>query len=441
MGNLQNYIDNTNHALGRKTDIDKDRPLLKKLERNLWQALIVQKIGEYTASAEPDLGPILPLVPAPSVFGRMYYKGLSIQNLSKEVRSAVLGDHYQYDMNAAVYAVKLALLNELHGGENNLQNTSIGSYTREYLNNKNAIRGQLARKCFEGTSVNPDYAVKQIKAALTAIGFGARTSGGFWTEGGKLKTSSLNEILTSGVVRETFVEDPWVKTFIKEQKEIEKAILEAIKAEEDFEGTKELLKKDGSENGRVSDAMLLAYVFQTWETKLMDTAVEILQHHDIEVKARIHDAFIVGSKIKQSVLDEVLDAWSRYSSHITLDAERVDAWRPVEQVVAYHESRMLEEDHVTRMAHEEKMARIYSLKKVATFVGAGLAPHRETETPDPTSAFVEVDTDVLASAQKWCDQVVGKRALSWDCSIVDGKARFEFCRKVYADMFSSAWAA
>ena len=43
----------------------------------------------------------------PSVFGRMYYEGLSIQNVNKELRRAILGDCWEYDIRSSVIAWKM----------------------------------------------------------------------------------------------------------------------------------------------------------------------------------------------------------------------------------------------------------------------------------------------------------------------------------------------
>ena len=43
----------------------------------------------------------------PSEFGRMYYEGVSVQNINKELRRAVLGDCWEYDIRSSVVAWKM----------------------------------------------------------------------------------------------------------------------------------------------------------------------------------------------------------------------------------------------------------------------------------------------------------------------------------------------
>jgi hypothetical protein len=43
----------------------------------------------------------------PSAFGRMYYEGTSVQNINKELRRAVLGNCFEYDIRSSVVAWKM----------------------------------------------------------------------------------------------------------------------------------------------------------------------------------------------------------------------------------------------------------------------------------------------------------------------------------------------
>ena len=74
----------------------------EKKRIHLSQALIIKKAASL-------LGGDFYQKRKPSPFGRTYYEGLSIQNISKLVRRAVLGDYWQYDANSAVFAFKMEL--------------------------------------------------------------------------------------------------------------------------------------------------------------------------------------------------------------------------------------------------------------------------------------------------------------------------------------------
>ncbi|WIA56027.1 hypothetical protein N6H05_23915 [Sphingobium sp. WTD-1] len=354
MENLKNYIENTEFEISRTTG--EQTALQAKLKQSLYQAQLIYKVGEHTEAVHNYA--FLPMEPSPSPFGRIYYKGLNIQNVTKQVRSAVIGEHYQYDMNAAVYAVKLALLNSIYGGENNLVGSRVGTYTREYLTDKQAIRKRLAEHCFDGFGVTRDHAIDRIKQALTAIGFGAKTNAGIWFDGTTQKGTALTDILKSPVVREKFLNDPWVEGFLSEQSSIEAEILDLVKAGSDFESVAQVVREQNGSNGKVSNVLLLAYTYQQNETYLMDVAIEILAANNIRVKARIHDAFITAAKVPARVMDEIIMEWSRLSSHITLDCEHIGAWRPVAVKKAIIEHDLGVEAHKAHIAAEERRARL-----------------------------------------------------------------------------------
>lgn len=297
--------------------------LREKLQSNLWQAKLVHKIGQHTEAETGEA--FLPMVPSPSPFGRTYYKGLNIQNVSKQVRSAIIGRHYQYDMNAAVYAIKLLLYGIINGGDNNLIHTPKGTYTREYLRRKNEIRNRLARACFAGTDIPHETALKAIKNALTAIGFGAKTGANFYPTQNGMKATALGEIILSPDARAAFERDPWVKAFIAEQKEIETDIITNRKARPEFEEIAAVVRGANGTNGKLTNGGLLAYYFQQLETSIMDIAIDVLAQFNIQPIARIHDAFIVRDKLPTRVMDEIADAWD-HRDYLSLDCEEVGEW-------------------------------------------------------------------------------------------------------------------
>lgn len=53
----------------------------------------------------------------PSEFGRMYYEGLSVQNASKQLREAMLGRCYEYDLKSAVFSWKMLYAKEAVAAE------------------------------------------------------------------------------------------------------------------------------------------------------------------------------------------------------------------------------------------------------------------------------------------------------------------------------------
>lgn len=358
MDNLRRYIESTEYEI-EKAENEKH---INKLKGSLWQAKIIEKIGQHTALEYDD--PMLPHIPKESPFGRINYSGMNIQNVAKEVRSAIIGRHFQYDMNAAVFAIKLRLYGDVCGGDNVIVGTSKGSYTREYLENKKSIRQRLARDCFEGVNLPFASKVKGIKNALTAIGFGAKTSGKMWMTATGLKGSALTDILIAPKVRSAFLDDPWVKAFLAEQKQIEDAILEAAAQEDGYEVMCDIIARESTANGKVSRGQRLAYLYQHYEAHVMNEAISVLERFDINVIARIHDAFIVREKLSPRVMDEIAAVWG-HRSYMAFDCEEVPEWTEASYKRARDEADKREAEHREEMLRGEQQARLYAFKKRA----------------------------------------------------------------------------
>lgn len=248
--NLQNYIDNAEHDLAHNAS-GKSSEWASKVRRNLYQARLVHRIARH-------LGGKYPQYPKPSVFGRTYYHGLSIQTMSKQVRAAVLGPHFQYDLSAAVYGIKLAILSGVVGkpNERHVENRLHGlfSYTKEYLREKDAIRQRLAEQCLTETPISAGGKLSIIKQAITAIGFGAKTDTVFWSDG---IPPALAQIIMNKADRERFLNDKFVKNFIDEQDELTEAIALYLKQVDRFDTIKQTIKDARASGSRVTDAHIL----------------------------------------------------------------------------------------------------------------------------------------------------------------------------------------
>jgi hypothetical protein len=354
MENLERFIGSTEYELSKQPAGN----YRKKLEKSLWQAMLVQKIGQYT---DEKIGvPVLPMIHSPSAFGRLYYKGINIQNVTKEVRSALLGHHYQYDMNAASFAIKLWIYGEINGGDNQIIGTTKGTYTREYLANKDHIRNRLARECFDGINLDWKSKVKNIKNALTAIGFGAKTTGKTWMTDEGLKGTALSEILVAPQAREAFLQDPWVKSFLAEQTIIEDAILDCYKATDEWDNICQIVRASNGANGKTTRAGLLAYIYQQWERDIMDDAVSVLERNGISVIARIHDAFVVRDPVPTRVMDEIAAAWG-LRDYMKLDRDEVSAWVGADYKRAMDAANIHLDKHKAAIEREERNARIQKL--------------------------------------------------------------------------------
>jgi len=306
---LNAYIYNTKQEI-EKTQ--KNSSYETKLYRNLRQAKYIRIISEFFYSVKQQY--MLPQIPQPSPYGRMYYKGINIQNISKEVRSAVLGDYYSYDLNAAVYAIKLMLAKRILT-EQGTSDYGLYTYTKEYLDKKSAIRKKLSEHIKKYPK--PE---KLVKEALTAIGFGARISGGSWQIDGQWHTTSIEDIIMNPTERHNFMTDPWIKNFDSEQRKLTKFITKYYINDELINEVQDIPNMFGK-NGKIRNSQVMSYVFQHTEKAIMDMITQ-----DIPVIARVHDSFITKQKLSNEQLLSIKYKLNSIEPLMTLDFENHHAW-------------------------------------------------------------------------------------------------------------------
>lgn len=349
LDNLQNYIDNTEYDLAHNA-AGKGDEWASKIRRNSDQARLVHRIAA-------NLGGKFPQYPKPSAFGRVYYHGLSIQTMSRQVRAAVLGEHFQYDLSAAIYGIKLAIISGIIGkpNERHVENRLDGlfTYTKEYLREKDAIRQRLADQCLMETPINASGKLRLVKQAITAIGFGAKTDAALWYDG---HPTALGQIIRNKADRERFLKDIFVKNFIAEQDELTDAIILHLKRAGQFDTIKQAIK-DAKKIKRITDAHILAYLFQHYETDLMNDIVAIAQT-EMPVIARIHDAFITSKKLSDATQAAIDDKLREAHSLIRVECDRVGGWQAVEVRRKAEEAKQFEAAHKARIAREEAAARL-----------------------------------------------------------------------------------
>lgn len=290
------------------------------------EASLISQIAEY-------FGGKFPQIINESNFGRRYYKGMNLQNCSKVVRHAALGDCYEYDLNASVYAIKLNICSVIDP-------TKKFTYTSEYIENggkyKDSIRKRLAKSCF-GIDESFEYfddRLAVIKRAITAIGFGAtKTSKGYFDKNNSWKQTSLQNIFsyqyqntgkrfpyickmsnTQKLALDEFLTDPWMREFISEQDEMTNMIVNYVKPQ---------LNKDEHPflvDGRnaFNKARIMAYVYQSSERNIMDFANEYIEQSGGTVLLRVHDAIYTREPINlkelhwgivQAFLSDTLADW------------------------------------------------------------------------------------------------------------------------------------
>jgi len=280
MRSLGNYI--KSNIANTNENKNKSAKYTEELERNFKQA---HKLWMLATAFEG----MLPQVRNDSVFGRKYYRGPNLQNMSKTVRHAALGQCHEYDIESSVFAWKLSwfrAINQQKGETHPMPSTL------EYLDHKKAIRNRLANTVF-GTDA--DWAVKIIKEFVTAIGFGApKRSTGYMVDS-KYKKPALATIIQVKEKLDAALADPWVVEFYAEQAVMNDAIIAMGKAnglEPEWRKIPELLDKAN----RLLPNSVIAYLYQSAEREILDWVENFCA--DREVLLTVHDCIYTRRPVK-----------------------------------------------------------------------------------------------------------------------------------------------
>ena len=120
----------------------------------------------------------------PSAFGRMYYEGISVQNVNKQLRSAILGDCWEYDIRSSVIAWKMGFAQDcLVAQDDGSELRKAFWATLNYLEDKPDFMKTVRHFTFEGRhDLSREFQTKLLKTAITAISFGARESVSGWLD-------------------------------------------------------------------------------------------------------------------------------------------------------------------------------------------------------------------------------------------------------------------
>jgi len=240
-----------------------------------------------------------------SDFGRMYYAGTSVQNVNKELRRAMLGNCWEYDIRSSVVAWKMGFASECLAATNSTASVrSTFPYTLSYLENKTGFMNAVQYLVFGSTSELPDdLQVKILKQAFTALSFGARKTGAAWmdSDGGWVK-SAIVDIIQVKEERERFLADISVCGFIAEQNMLDAFLFNTFK-----QMRPDLLKLSylQTQGGNPSKPKVIAFMYQHEETAVMDIVRNAVIEHGKTVLANIHDAIIVKQRLGADLKQEI----------------------------------------------------------------------------------------------------------------------------------------
>lgn len=288
-----------------------------------------------------------------SDFGRLYYSGTSVQNVNKELRRAMLGHCWEYDIRSSVFAWKMGHARECY---ETLKTTEtfqqVFSQTLLFLDDKKDFMASVRYYTFKEDSNAPrELQDKLLKQAVTAISFGARRGTTGWRiNSEETKNPAIVEIIKNKDERERFMNSPMIKKFISEQNTLDKFIYQTCReANPPFMSLPEVR----TQCGVLSKSKVIAYLYQHFETQVMDVVVEEIEKRGRKVLARIHDAIIIDKRLgvdnKYEIELAMQSATSNPYWHLT-PKELQPFERP------YSLDREEIEAHRERMAKEEREA-------------------------------------------------------------------------------------
>jgi hypothetical protein len=242
----------------------------------------------------------------PSAYGRIYYEGISVQNINKEMRRAMLAPSWEHDVRSSVFTWKMTyapFCYSLLETDKSLEQTF--SATINFLQDKKEFMASVRYLTFLADSNVPrDLQDKLIKRATTAIGFGARaTASGQMPKAGKMVPTTLGQIIYNLDELKRFLNCPLIKHFIREQKMLDAVIFYSDKVD-----TKAFFNGADvhTQGGRLSKAKVIAFMYQTYETQLMDAVQLWMEELGKTVIARIHDAIITREKLSVDDRHEIM---------------------------------------------------------------------------------------------------------------------------------------
>ena len=293
----------------------------------------------------------------PSVFGRMYYEGLSIQNVNKELRRAILGDCWEYDIRSSVISWKMGFAQSFFTFiSDNSPVRDVFSATTGYLEDRDDFMRTMRHFIFLNESNVPrDLQTKLLKQAVTAISFGARaTSTGWYDMSGTWTNPALVEIIKNPAERARFLGDTTIRKFIQEQNLLDKFIFEQFKADAgDYLMSPHLL----TPSGRVSKSKVLAFYYQQSETSAMNVFREVAAKYGHRPLANIHDAVFFRRRLGVELKSEIELAMQEEmrNPYFKIAATQLQGYTSgSKDVIAY------EVEHRARIAQEERIAAGYT---------------------------------------------------------------------------------
>ena len=233
------------------------------------------------------------------------------------------------------------------------------STTIYYLHNKADFMQQVQDHTFDGTSkVDLDLQPKLIKAAMTALCFGAKlTKHGWRTSNDGWQNPALADIIQNETERTRFMACRDVRDFVREQSALDTYIYKCVEVQEPNLLKLEIVRA----SKRASKAKVIAYLYQNAEAQAMAKAYEFLKGKKIGVLAKIHDAFIVRNQLTPAMAHELQEfvQFETHNEYWRLGEKRLKRWG---DLLAQEEKQRIAA-HKALIATQEQHARAKSQQR------------------------------------------------------------------------------
>jgi hypothetical protein len=275
------------------------------------QAMLILAIAKHTGGFYPQRRKESP-------FGRTYYSGVSVQNVNKDLRRAMLGNCWEYDIRSSVVTWKMTFAQELTDQLYPFKECSKLFWASWlYLQDRGDFMRDIRKDVFGSRKdLSVEFQEKLIKEAITAISFGARANVNGWhTASGAWANTALGDIFKNSTQRSAFLNHGTVQSFIKEQALLDTYLANGLKDDQPDVYFGPLITR----NVKPSKSKAVAYMYQKSESRVMDVAYRVLDKHGIKPIARIHDAFVVRHKLSIDLRSEITEEMKDQTSN--------DHWR------------------------------------------------------------------------------------------------------------------
>ena len=321
----------------------------------------------------------------PSDSGREYGHGLSVQNLSRELRHAVLGVCHQYDFQAHSFAVMASLARAIN------PELSVAQIT-DYIRYRQPIRQRIAR--------DVGVTEAQIKGIFTSLGFGARPVNNPY--------NSIRKILPDDASYQRLLAQQEFLYITQELEQINATILNywGFQGAVEFNGYTFTETETGPSGRQVkkSDNQRLAWIYQNLEAQLTRKFIEIIRERTgLEPLTTVHDCIYYRQQIPASALVDVQVILRESLEYVRV--EHTAIW-PLTTAAGYSDrlsdQAQWEQEHQERIRQSELEARGY-VSPVAQTLTVQQSPGRTQSViqdlesgPDYTEYTYEYDwrTDV-----------------------------------------------